>query len=213
VAERWGGYRHLNEGRGPIPKTARGVYYFFEKGEIRSQSGDGPRVVRVGTHAVSKGAKSTLWGRLCQHRGRATSLGGNHRGSVFRLLVGKALIQRENLDFPQWGIKGSAPRSVRESEEELEACVSVQLRAMPYLWLEVADAPGKTSDRAYLERNTIALLSNRGKAPVDPPSANWLGLDSHKATVRESGLWNSNHVDEDYDPAFLDRLERYVSEQ
>jgi hypothetical protein len=31
----------------------RGVYFFFEPGETRSISGSGPRVVRVGTHALS----------------------------------------------------------------------------------------------------------------------------------------------------------------
>jgi hypothetical protein len=29
--------------------------------------------------------------------------------------------------------------------------------------------------------------------------------------VRESGLWNSNHVDETMDPLFLDGFERLVS--
>jgi hypothetical protein len=30
--------------------------------------------------------------------------------------------------------------------------------------------------------------------------------------VRKSGLWNQNHVDEAYDPAFLDRFDELVSE-
>jgi hypothetical protein len=69
----------------------RGVYFFFEGGELRSQSGSGGLVVRIGTHAVSVGSKSTLWGRLAQHRG-SLSGNGNHRGSIFRLWVGSALL-------------------------------------------------------------------------------------------------------------------------
>jgi hypothetical protein len=33
----------------------RGVYFFFENGEMRSETGTGPRVVRVGTHAMRSG--------------------------------------------------------------------------------------------------------------------------------------------------------------
>ncbi len=55
----------------------RGVYLFFEPSEVRSDSGKGPRVVRIGTHALGKGTRSTLRQRLGQHRGRASG-GGNH---------------------------------------------------------------------------------------------------------------------------------------
>lgn len=61
-----------------------------------------------------------------------------------------------------------------------------------------------------MERNAIALLSNRNKAALDPPSPEWLGRHCDGERVRESGLWNSNHVDEAYDPAFLDEFEQLV---
>jgi len=45
----------------------RGVYFFFDSSEHLS---DGrPRVVRVGTHAMTDGSSTTLWQRLSQHRG------------------------------------------------------------------------------------------------------------------------------------------------
>ena len=96
LSRRTGGVRRLDQGRGPIPRTGRGLYFFFERGDQRSDTGDGSRVTRVGTQALVRGAKSTLWSRLAQHRGRAKSPGGNHRGSVFRLLVGQALIRRDS---------------------------------------------------------------------------------------------------------------------
>jgi hypothetical protein len=71
--------------------------------------------------------------------------------------------------------------------------------------------------RGYIERNAIALLSNYNKAPLDPPSPGWLGCHYNRPGVRDaglrvrtSGLWNSNHVDEIYDPVFLDELERLL---
>ena len=62
------------------------------------------------------------------------------------------------------------------------------------------------------ERNSISLLSNFEKNPLDLPSAGWLGHFCNRELVRKSGLWNQNHVDETYDPAFLDCLAKLVSE-
>ena len=57
--------------------------------------------------------RTTLWNRLAQHRG-TTSLGGNHRGSVFRKLVGQALAARKpSLEVATWGRGQSAAQSVR----------------------------------------------------------------------------------------------------
>ena len=84
---------------------------------------------------------------------------------------------------------------------------------MPFLWIDVPDAPSPDSDRAYLERNCIALLSNFGKPVIDAPSPDWLGLKSGERTIRESGLWNTNHVDGRYSDGFLDRLRGHILEQ
>ena len=111
-----------------------------------------------------------------------------------------------------WGIGNSAPRSTRIAELPLERDVSTVIGAMPFLWLEVNDTPGAASDRAYLERNCIAMLSNFGKEPIDRPSERWLGLHSPQETIGKSGLWNTNHVGDGYNPTFLDVLEKYVRE-
>ena len=71
----------------------RGVYFFFEPTETCQESGTGPRVVRVGTHALGLGSRSTLRQRLGQHRGGNTGP-GNHREAIFRLLIGQALLAR-----------------------------------------------------------------------------------------------------------------------
>ena len=82
---------------------------------------------------------------------------------------------------------------------------------MSFLWLPIGDEPGPNSQRGYVERNAIALLSNYGKDPLDPPSENWLGHYSDRERVRESGLWNQNHVDEAYDSRLLEALDHLVS--
>ncbi|MBP1885724.1 hypothetical protein [Sinorhizobium mexicanum] len=95
-------------------------------------------------------------------------------------------------------------------EIALEREVSRLIGSMPLVWLGVDDEPGAKSLRGYIERNAIALLSNYGKQPIDAPSAGWLGRHCDRAKVRMSGLWNSNHVDEVYDPKFLDCLDEHV---
>ena len=207
-----GGVRRLSECSGRMDWPRRGVYFFRETGEVRSDTGDGPRIVRVGTHALKAGARATLWNRLSQHRGNADGSGGNHRGSIFRLIVGAALIQRDGWVFPRWGQGNNAPSMVRESERPMERTVCAAICDMPFLWLPVEDEPGPNSLRGYIERNSIRLLSNYGKTPIDSPSPAWLGQCSDRERVRLSGLWNSNHVDEPYDPNFLDTLE-YLVEQ
>lgn len=212
LKSRLGGFKKLADGRAVLPRNVSGIYFFFDDNEPRSGSGDGPRVVRVGTHGVSKGSKSTLWRRLAHHRGTLRSGGGNHRGSVFRKLVGMSLIRRDNLDYPNWGQGSSGTKDVKLAEAPLEIKVSEYLRELPYLWIRIEDAAGPRSDRAFIERNSIALLSERNKASVDAASADWLGQFSDKEKVRTSGLWNSNHVDEDYDSQFLSKLAAYADE-
>jgi hypothetical protein len=199
----------------------RGVYFFFEPGELRTGSGSGSRLVRVGTHALGTGARSTLHQRLRQHAGKSSGVGGNHRGSIFRLLVGDALIRRGVCPpCPSWGEQGDIGKAaavlgmeraaLRAAEAPIEAAVSQYLGQMPVLWLPVEDEPGPESQRGFIERNVIALLSSFHKPVIDPPSPSWLGLDSSRPKVQQSGLWNQRHVDENYVPGFLDVLEMAV---
>ena len=207
---RIGGKRTLADCVGSMNWPNRGVYFFYEDGEVRSGSGVGPRVVRVGTHGLKTGSRSTLWARLKQHRGPASTGGGNHRGSIFRGLVGVALAQQHGIDLPRsWRARRVSVARVKRAEAELEARVSRHIRAMPFLWLDVGDEPGPGSERGTIERNTIALLSGYRES-LDPPSDGWLGHSSDRCGVRRSGLWNNHHVDDDYTPTFLDAMEMWI---
>lgn len=215
-----GGCRHLRDCDGRMGWPDRGVYLFFEPGEQRTTSGVGPRIARVGTHALTATSKTTLWNRLAQHRGTSSG-SGNHRGSIFRLLVGRALIKRDRLKCSTWGLgssigaaarKSGVPREqVKVQEQPIEQAVSSYIGNMPFLWLSIDDAPGGDSMRGIIERNSIALLGNHSDGECDPASASWLGHDSDRQRVRTSGLWNQNHVDESYDRGFLDLLKRLIA--
>jgi hypothetical protein len=137
--------------------------------------------------------------------------GGNHRGSIVRLIVGKSLIAKGGYQYPTWGVGNSGCAQDRAGEVTPEAEVSQIIGAMTLLWLAIEDPPGAESQRGCVERNAIALLSNYNKPAIDPPSPGWLGHHCDRERVRKSGLWNSNHVDEEYDPLFLDRLQHLVN--
>jgi hypothetical protein len=186
------------------------LHFFREPGQYRTPNPDRLRIVRVGTHAVSANSKSTLWNRLRTHLGTRRG-GGNHRGSIFRLHVGAALLARDGLPLPTWGIGSTAPGEVRNdaavkaAEAECEQRVSAYIGAMSVLWINVPDEPGPTSMRARIEQNAIALLSNQC-VPLEAATADWLGHHSPRLEIRQSSLWNLNHVRQPYDPRFLDDL-------
>ncbi|WP_049937276.1 hypothetical protein [Haloplanus natans] len=214
------GARKLKRCTGYMDWPDRGVYVFLAPGEPRT-AGGGLRVARIGTHAVSVGSSTSLWDRLKQHYGTGSGSadhphGGNHRGSVYRQRVGEAIIEKYGLhdDYPDWGERWASidrdRAGVRDEEYLLERRVSAYIREQPFLTVALDDEPGPNSDRAFVERNLIALLSNRDTDPVDPRPNDWFGRHSRSPEIRASGLWNVNHVDEAYDPAALDRLAEAV---
>ncbi len=189
----------------------RGVYFFYNPNETRATHLNQARIVRVGTHAVSRGSKSTILDRLRQHRGTLVGL-GNHRGSIFRLHVGRSILNQNpnQRDFLNWGKGQNASKQIRDSEADLEKQVSEHIGKLFIIGVEVDDDPGPASDRAFIERNAIGLLSKAAQY-FDSPSERWLGQFSDRNEIRDSGLWNINHVGFTYDPEFLNILEIYVN--
>jgi len=211
------GQRRLASADPGAPWPQRGVAWFYEKSETRSNSGAGPRIVRVTTHALKPELNSTLWERL------AADKSGPHRQSPFRTLVGLGLRDlMGNAEPLSWGRGADATAAARErkmpqetvekQEAALEAAVSVYIGQMPFVFLAVDDPPGPTSARAFIEKNSVALLSNYARAVVDAPSAGWLGRRCGREKVRQSGLWNVNHVDAAYDPSFMDTMKSFMEE-
>jgi hypothetical protein len=191
-----------------MPKS--GVYLFFDKSETRLASG-GLRIVRIGTHGVAAGSKASLRDRMRTHFGSGTG-GGNHRSSIFRLHVGRSLINRGDVpSAPSWGTP-EFPSSLRDrkQEEAVEAAVSEYIGDLSVSVLNIPGDSSKHNDRAYVEQNLIALVSNVFR-PLDPPSHSWLGNHSDKLEIRKSGIWNVNHTAQTYERAFMPMLDYYVA--
>jgi hypothetical protein len=205
------GGRLLSETTGRQAWPQRGVYFLLDA-QVPAANGRMPRVIRVGTHAVSDGSKTTLWDRISTHRGTSIG-GGSHRSSIFRLHVGRALIGRAptllDKGGSSWGIGQSAPKDIRVNEEHIEAAVSTTLGAMRLLWVDVPDEASSTSMRSYIERNSIALLSRFGLLSSSSPQR-WLGRYSPEWKIAASGLWNLNHVFSKVDLGFIKVFESTV---
>jgi hypothetical protein len=212
-----GGLRRLASATPEAGWPQRGVAWFYEKTEQRSDSGTGPRVVRVTTHALKPELNSSLWDRL------AADKAGTHRQSPFRTLVGLGLRDlMGNAEPASWGRGADAAAAAKErklpvetvtkQEASLEAATSVYIGQMPFVFLAVDDEPGPGSARAFIEKNSVALLSNYARNVADAPSAGWLGRRCGREKVRQSGLWNMNHVDAAYDPSFMDTMKSLMEE-
>lgn len=199
----------LGECGGARRWPARGVYFFLDAEEPCEFAPSLGRIVRVGTHGLKPGASSTLWGRLRAHKGQADG-SGNHRGSVFRRHVGRALLARDRADHPTWGVGSSADRKVRVAERELERRVSEYLANLYVTYVPILDEPGPGSLRGYVERNAISTLTAE-RNRWSRGSSGWLGRHSPTAAIEASGLWNVRHVGDQVDRGFLDRLDEMVT--
>jgi hypothetical protein len=186
-----------------------GVYLFFDAQEPRMKDLSSLRVVRVGTHGVAAGSKATLRNRMRTHFGTGAGE-GNHRSSIFRLHVGRSLLNaRLAPAVDTWG-SPTANKENLVAERDLERIVSDYLSRLQVALIDVPGISDKANDRSYLEQNLIAVFSNRCK-PLDPPSCRWLGNNSDKREIRKSGLWNVNHVEQRFDPQYIDVLNYYIS--
>lgn len=180
-----------------VPK--RGVYLFLDPVEPNFR-GKGPRVVRIGTHAVSAGSQASLRGRLRTHLGPANEI-GNHRGSIFRLHVGRAMLEvgSGHISLPTWGDGRDASQEIKAAEQAQELAVSRYLQKLEVFLLDIDDEPSKDSLRARAEAQLIALFSESMR-PIDLPTSEWLGSKSPVAQIQRSGLWNIRGVGGKYDP-------------
>lgn len=186
----------------------KGLYLFFDDKEYRPFPQEFPRICRIGTHAVSKGSKATLWQRIKNHKGNLDKT-GNHRGSIFRLHVGTSLINKNKIVCPTWGKEQHSNKIIKDAEREIEIQVSNYISTLKILCIDIRDKASKDSDRAYLERNLISLLTNRTN-PVDYPNSEWLGYWCENEKVKKYAIWNVAHTQDRYDPLFFNVLEKYI---
>lgn len=206
-----GSKRKLGNTHGRMYWPQQGVYFFFEKGESRKRSGNGERVVRVGTHALNPRENTTLWRRIRSHRGTMAQPGTAQRNSVFRKWAGNSLCRTHFVDdCPPW--PQLRHELSHEEQMDVESWINDHMLPMNHLFLPVDDR----EDRAYIERKAIGLLSEYGEdKKIDPAPRRWLGRYCDSERVRKSGLWQSDYVDDLYDSRdsnFLNVFSDYVDE-
>ena len=167
----------LHDFRTPTTRLPRnGIYFFYEEGELcRHVDVIRPRIVRVGTHRE----QSRFPSRIKQH------FRGNKNGSVFRKHLGGALLRRGNPDgfrLDKW-LKHDTP-----TFKDVEELVTNKLAAdFTFKCIAVEDK----KIRLDLEERLIATIA---KCPGCKPSKDWLGRYAASEEIRESGLWNVQHV-------------------
>ena len=155
------GYTRLRDRIGCSMPEA-GIYLFFDEREHRIAKPDEGRIVRVGTHGVALGSRASLRNRMRTHFGTSSGA-GNHRSSIFRLHVGRALIAAGLAPSVQsWGTGVTTADINRVEERTLEHAVSRYLGNLRVLLIFVPGTSDKANDRAYLEQNLIALLNRPG---------------------------------------------------
>lgn len=156
----------------------------FERGEVAHGTN---RIVRIGTHTGA----DQLPSRLCQH-----FLVENKDRSIFRKNIGRALLNRDNDQFlPLWELDRTS-KAMRDRHNAIdvnrqgaiEKSVSACIRDhFSFVVICVDDK----SERLRLESKMISTVS---LCDACMPSAQWLGLFSPKAKIRESGLLLVNEL-------------------
>lgn len=213
LCRRCGGMQLRRNARDQMSRFERGVCFFFDPSERRTDSGEGPRVVHICTQAPTNPSGSALGTGFRQHRGTFESSradAGNGPHFAFGQHVGAAMAARKTQVPRAIASWGQESRGLERREHLLEPGAGTYIGELPYLWLSVPDQPGGPDLQGIIQRNAIALLSNSGKRPLDPASEEWLGLYSDQPAIRDSHLWNVDHVEEIHDPAFLELVADFV---
>lgn len=168
---------------GDIPKN--GIYVLFESGE-HGHGGD--RIVRVGTHTGNDQLKS----RLNQH-----FTAENKDRSIFRKNIGRALLNKESDPFlEQWEWDLTSRESKNRYSHLLDKCKkeSTEKKVTNYIQNNLSFIVISVDDKE--ERLTLEsrIISTVSLCSLCRPSDAWLGLQSPKFKIRESGLWLVNEL-------------------
>lgn len=163
---------------------ANGLYFFYQNGETSEHAPDG-RIIRVGNHPR---AQNRLRARLENH------YGGSKNSSVFRKLLGGALLRRADADHPCLRPGLGKGHWEKQDAQPCPECLPMEGEVTRLLrgefWFRCVEI-GDLSLRNRLERELIATLS---LCQVCTPSEQWLGRYAYNENVRKSGLRNSNYV-------------------
>lgn len=175
---------------------ANGIYVLFEEGE---RAHGGRRIVRTGSHT----GEGQLRGRLHEH-----FLRSNKDRSIFRKNIGRALLHEADDPFLEaWNLDLTSRKNRDryeaqvdlERQAEIEEEVTERIRSrFSFAVFEVTDS----RERLEMERRMIGTVAQCRECG---PSRGWFGHASPKPKIRESGLWQEQHLD--HEPLTLEELQ------
>jgi hypothetical protein len=166
---------------------ANGIYIVFEKGE-KAHGTD--RIVGVGTH--------TGEGNLSQRLNEHLYIPNKDR-SILRKHIGRCLLAAENNPLLEQWNKDTTSKAMREKhgkDIDTNAIAEIESRVSTYIansFSFTVIAVASKKDRLALKSG---LLSTIASCADCKPSAQWLGLHHPNAKIRDTGLWNIQHVDD-----------------
>lgn len=168
---------------GDIPPN--GIYILFETGEFAHGV---ERIVRVGTHT----GKDKLPSRLREH-----FITENKDRSIFRKNIGRSILNRDNDPFlEQWNIDltSKAAKEKYKWQIDFQKLGEVEKQVTEYIQGNirfVVCAVDNEKERSDWEKKIITTVA---QCECCVPSAGWLGRHSPEAKIRESGLWQLQHL-------------------
>lgn len=177
-----------------IPEN--GIYFFYEEGEIWGHGGCHLRIVRIGTHRGS-----SLRSRIKEHYEPDMNFDKNRPKpsdrSIFRKNIGRALLNKTNHPYLKiWEIDFTL-RENREGfensrdidiEKEVESKITEILKEKFSFRFIIID------DKNVRKRLERALIATVAKCRRCRPSSIWLGNYSPDQRIKESGLWQTQHI-------------------
>ena len=182
-----------------------GIYIMFEEGET-FQGLD--RIVRVGTHD----GDGNLYKRLKEHY-----VNENKDRSIFLKRVGSAILAKNKDPYLDvWEVDTTTPENKNKVQAQLNPEQEQQItqQAVAHIRNKISFVVFEVKtkeERLCLEKKIIATLSKAAKDGFIKPSQGWLGNFSPDPKVRQSGLWQSQHLDgEPLTSAEFDKLKQIV---
>ncbi len=187
--------------KGDVPES--GVYFIFESGE---SAHSGPRIVRIGSHTGDR----NLPNRLVEHTK------ANKDRSVFRKNIGRALLNKASDRFlDEWEIDLTTRNARQHHGGKVDQAVlsRVEAEVSRYIVDSLTAAVVRIDDKATRLRFESHAIATVAQCPACSPSATWLGRYSPAEKIRDSGLWQTQHLTgSPLSPDDLTWLEKYSAQ-
>jgi len=162
-----------------------GLYFFYEDGERDKHGLREGRIVRVGNHPR---AQNGLIQRLSNH------YSGNKNGSVFRRLLGGALIRRTSPRSPCLAPCPGKGHWERQNSTACANCNKLEAEVSAYIRRHCHFRCVAIINRQQRNRFEALLIATIAQCSRCTPSKSWRGWRAYPQEVRSASLWNVQHV-------------------